>query len=144
MIISLDALISKVLNISQDWRLQLLQNWASIVGSLKEHICLEHIYGNTVVIGVYESHWMHELTGLSRVLSQAINKSLGSEYVTQVKFKLCSRRAYHRPARPPLLCLEAQERAPLILTAEHTRMLESIADQALRRALLRFFTRCAA
>lgn len=144
MIISLDALIPKVLNTSQDWRLQLLQSWASIVGSLKTQVCLEHIYGSTVVIGVYESHWIHELTGLSRILLHTINKSLGQEYVTQLKFRLCQRREYRRPARPPVHVVQAQEQAQLVLTVEHKRMLECITDRALRRALVAFFARCAA
>jgi hypothetical protein len=144
MLTSLDALIPKVLNISQDWRLQLLQSWTSIVGSLKTHMCLECIYGSTIVIGVYDSHWIQELTGLSRVLLCSVNKTLGQEYVTQVKFRLCNRREYQRPAHPPVVRTAwTYEYVQPAFTIEQQRMIEGITDKRLRRALVTFFARCA-
>ena len=142
MITSLEALIPQVLNTSHDWRLQLLQNWHTIVGSLKTRICLEHIYGTVVVIGVYETHWIQELNCLSRVLLQAINASLGQERVTQIKFRHSAKRSYPKPTRPlaPTVCVQAE----INFTPEQRRMLERIGDQALCTALTAFFIRCTA
>ena len=62
-------LVPQILQHNDEWRLTLLRHWNTIIGTLQTRVRLEKIYDDTLIIGVYESHWMHELHLFSRYLS---------------------------------------------------------------------------
>ncbi len=133
-------LIAHIVNPTKDWRLLLLHKWPTIVGSLKTRIRLERIYQTTLIIGVYESHWMQELFILSRMLMQTINKHLGHPYVTELKFKLIEPLPLEKKAES----LENQvlPYAPVSFTVAHHQALNHVYDDQLRNVLTHFFIRC--
>jgi hypothetical protein len=129
-----------VLDSSTDWRLYLLQNWQSIVGSLKTRIRLEKISDDTLIIGVYESHWMQELFLLSRVLISSINKHLGQQKITRLRFKLVEEKHTRL-----IVCKTQDMRYEVLvphLTCEQKHALMHIKDEQLRNELTRFLARC--
>ena len=69
------------------WKHELLQNWHTIFGNLGTKITLEKIYDTTIVLGVYDSCWMHELYLLSPLLVDKINENLDQHRIKQVRFK---------------------------------------------------------
>lgn len=64
----------------QNWHIKLRAEWHVIMGDLAKRARLERVQGSTVIIGVYDSHWMHELHALSRMIVQRINGALQPHY----------------------------------------------------------------
>lgn len=77
----LTQLVNQLLSKTEhDWQLKLRADWSTIMGDLSLRARLERINGSTVVIGVYDSHWMHELHALSRMMLQRMNSALYQLY----------------------------------------------------------------
>lgn len=72
-----DTLFQKATN---NWHIKLRADWPHIMGDLSKRARLERVNGSTVVIGVYDSHWMHELHALSRMILFRMNSVLGPSY----------------------------------------------------------------
>lgn len=88
MAIAIKNILDNIFSNQNDWRIQLLRQWDTIVGNLKTRVRLEKIYNDTLVIGVYESHWMQELFLLSKVLIDSINRHLDEPRITNLRFKI--------------------------------------------------------
>jgi Dna[CI] antecedent, DciA len=128
-----------VLAMSNDWRLVLLNNWSTIVGSLKTRICLEKIFDDMLVIGVYEYHWMQELHMLSRVIIATINKHLDKPRIVKLQFRLKEEKPKHFLPRPAPSVYVSRA---VTFTEKQQQALINIADEGLRQALTNFFIRC--
>ena len=135
---SLKDLIPLVLE-KDDWRMLLARQWNPLVGSLKTRIRLEKIYDDTVVIGVYESHWMQELYLLSSELRDSINMTIGVPRINHVRFMLVEdkikrqRKIHSKPQKRPQY---------VSLSAAQERALTQITDEELKRVLTDFWGRC--
>ncbi len=122
-----------------DWRMALLQHWNTVVGTLKTRIRLEKIYDDTLVIGVYESHWMQELHLLSSVLIESINTFLGEERVHHLRFMLVEEKRLVKKEKRT----KQHEKLPEPkLNRFQNKALEEIADEQLKAALAKFWARC--
>ncbi len=88
MAVALRDVIPLVLEKQHDWRVGLARDWHLIVGTLATRTCLEKIYDDTVIIGVYESHWMQELYLLSSDIKDSINSTLKVSRINHIRFKL--------------------------------------------------------
>lgn len=115
------------------WRAHLLRDWNSIVGALHTRMCLEKIHEDgTLIIGVHDSRWMHELFYLSQEIIQTINAQLGQPHVMRIRLILSntkhspSHRARKRRAATPAP-------PPTPAPAAHTRPLTPREQQALQR-----------
>ncbi len=143
MAVLLKELVPSILGTRVDWRTSLLSQWDSLVGSLKTRVRLEKIQEDTLIIGVYESHWMQELYLLSDVLIDSINQFLGEPRIKQLRFKLVEERKFTSRK------LTVRKRANFIirstsveLTHEQSRALTQIPDGQLKDALIQFWARC--
>lgn len=75
------SLVDQILSRTEhDWQMKLRAEWSTIMGDLSTRARLERINGSTVIIGVYDSHWMHELHALSRMMLQRMNSALYKLY----------------------------------------------------------------
>lgn len=139
MAVALKDLIPRILDTQADWRVGLARDWHAIVGGLATRTCLEKIYEDTVVIGVYESHWMQELYLLSPEIKEAINAVLKVPRIRHVRLKLVEekkktiRKVYPKKIRRP---------DSVVLTSSQTHALARIQDEDLRVALTDFWARC--
>lgn len=79
--------------LSSDWRFNLLENWHEIVGPLNTHTRIERIEKDSLIIGVYDAHWMQELYILSKDLLKKINNILGENKIKRISFKLVQKRS---------------------------------------------------
>ena len=146
MAILIKDFLNTLFNKEENWHIRLLEEWPNIVGTLKTRICLEKIEGSTIIIGVYESHWMQELHLLSRFLVARINTSLGVElgspekYVHQVKFKLMDLPKARTASY--IRINTTYSHTPLALNATHEQLLSTIKDSGLRSSLALFFRTC--
>lgn len=134
------SLMNAVLHEQNTWQQLLLHNWATIVGPLHTKICLERIQDTTVIIGVHDVHWMHELHCLSRELITTINEHLGKPHVTKVRLVLSntqhSTRTKKRATQPQrTISAPVQESAAAPLTPSQQKALSAIEDEQLQQLL---------
>lgn len=81
------TILNSLLAQHNNWQLQLLQCWPSIVGNIKTDVQLLKIYEDTLVIGVMDSCWLQELYLLSPLLIQTINQKLDLPRIKKLRFK---------------------------------------------------------
>ncbi len=132
-------LVPQILQHNDEWRLTLLRHWNTIIGTLQTRVRLEKIYDDTLIIGVYESHWMHELHLFSSVLIDSINRYLGHERIAHLRFKLVEEKK-----QLSKFSLARREVTPVevVLTPSQLGALRAISDESLKAALLQFWGRC--
>lgn len=137
--VALKQIIPAIFKNPVDWRLTLLNNWTTIVGGLQTRIRLEKIYEDTIVIGVYESHWMQELYLLSSLLIDKINEHLKEKRINHLRFKLVEEKKrilFAQSSQKKLIIKEVQ------LTDLQKNALIEIKDEQLSSALITFWQRC--
>ena len=123
---------------NEDWKSKLIREWAQIVGNLHTKMCLEKIEGAVLKIGVYDSHWIHELFMLAPMIVRTINTALGGSYVVSVRFGVKEKKRV-----VALYDVEQQVvQQPIELTLQQQQMLSNITDNELRLSLEQFLKRC--
>jgi len=141
MALLLKEYIEDILAKHDTWYSRLATQWETIVGSLHQRIRLEKVFDDTIVIGVYDSHWMQELYLLSPELCQRINDFMGEQRINHIRFMLVERR--EKIARKTFSKKKIFRPIVVPLTAQQSKALESISDTELRQALTDFWGRCA-
>lgn len=74
-------------NQSQAWKMNLIKNWPTIIGSLHEKVSLQKINATSVVLGVYDSCWIQELYLLSKLILKKINSGLDRPRIETLRFQ---------------------------------------------------------
>jgi len=125
---------------SNDWRIMLLRNWSDILGTLSQHVQLEKIEHDTLVLCVQDACWLHEVYMLSPVLLATINQKLDQPYVKRLRFKQMStpknrQKIFRKHTMSQII-------APYPLSPHEQKALSSIDDPLLRNALEQFLHRC--
>ena len=131
-------IIPRILDVD-DWKIGLARHWEQVVGTLQTRIRLEKIFDDTVVIGVYESHWMQELYLLSSVLRDSINRFLGEHRINHLRFTLVEERK--RTVRKPQSKKFIRPKH-VSLSLQQEKALKGIPDEKLRTALIDYWSRC--
>jgi hypothetical protein len=133
-----------LLDPSKDWRLYLLTQWNSIMGSLAARVRLERIEqapeGTMLILGVYESVWLQELHMLSAVLIRSINAKLGQPYIKQVRLILVIKQKDRSKKYTDTLPILHQEK--IVLTEQEKKALAAISNAELKQTLENFLLRC--
>jgi hypothetical protein len=140
MAVLIKDIIPQLVSYNADWRIALLAQWQAIVGKLKTRIRLEKVYEDTLVIGVYESHWMQELYLLSSVLIDSINTFLGEPRIKHLRFKLVEEKKRITRGKKRATFVK---QAVLSLTEGQQSAIAHIEDEHLKKALIDFWSRCA-
>lgn len=139
MAVAIKDIIPHILEKQADWRVALARDWHKIVGSLGTRTCLEKIFEDTAIIGVYESHWMQELYLLSSDIRDLLNSMLPTPRIKHVRFKLVE----ERKKRARILPMKKRKRQSVVpLSGLQKEALERIKDQDLQSALTDFWARC--
>jgi hypothetical protein len=128
--------------LSQDgWQMKLTRQWNEAVGPLNTRIRLEKIYEDTLVVGVYEQHWMQELYLLSPLLKDSINKFLGEQCIEHLRFVLVEdKQKTPRKPKPKLLVRPKT----IMLSSGQKKVLSEINDEEFRNMLIDYWGRCCA
>lgn len=144
MAILLNNILEKILNHNNDWRFKLIKNWDKVACGLATRIRLESIFATTVVIGVYEAHWMQELFLLSNIILDNINKVTINYKVTNIKFKLVSadKKINQKKYNLNKSCTNSIMRAPAVLNETQKLALKRLNNQDLENVLISFLARC--
>jgi hypothetical protein len=124
----------------ENWKLQLLANWDTIVGNLADKMRVDKIEGNTLYIGVYQSSWMHELFLLSAVLKKTINNCLDKPRIKHIRLKYASKKETTKKKK--IVISKQIIFEPISLSSKEEHALVNIKDDELKEALHSFLSRC--
>ena len=109
------------------------------MGNLANHVTIEKIYPDTIVLGVYDSCWLQELYLLSATLLQTINQSLDQPRIKQIRFKQTTRKK--QKSSPPVPT--KKEITPEVsISCSEEKALSRITDESMRVVLKSFLIRC--
>jgi hypothetical protein len=138
---AIDLIVRKFLQKhGHTWQMHLIQNWRTIVGNLHTRICLEKIQGDTLVVGVYDSHWMQELFLLNSMLLDTINAHFDKPYVKHVRLKLAKQNEKQKKKKQVITAPEKQQ--VVTMTKRHESALSAVKDEQLQEALYHFLQYC--
>lgn len=128
--------MNAVLPRAHDWQTRLAREWPNAVGALSERMRLEQVKGTLLVIGVYDSHWISELFLLTPRIIEEINKFLGSNQVTQLRFVIAKRTSSHKKTK---ISENSEQKPRARMSPRQEKVLSSIKDRQLHDALEKFF-----
>ncbi|HSW76191.1 MAG TPA: DciA family protein [Candidatus Saccharimonadales bacterium] len=123
----------------KQWKLQIISQWDSIMGSLSSKVSICKIYNNSITLGVTDSCWMQELNLLSELIKDKINKTLDTPRIELIRFKYISQHAtgsQKKEAQAPIVYTEKK------LTRQEQQALDNIKDPELSQALQGFLQTC--
>lgn len=122
---------------------KLLTNWPEISGKLSTRMCIERVQHQMIVLGVYDTIWIQELYCMSDILLAQINKFIGENYFTELRFryvnkpKIKNNKFINNSKSPTII-----KPAIIKLTTQEQVTLKNITDPELRLALKNFLLRC--
>jgi hypothetical protein len=122
-----------------DWKIKLLKEWPSIMGSLARYVSIVKIYDDTIILGAQDSCWLQELYLLSSQIITTINQSLDQPRIKQVRFKQVGHITKKNHSSP---IIPGKTAPPICLNAREKMALNRIKNENLRSALQSFLIRC--
>lgn len=138
---SIKNILDSYFSDQENWKITLLKNWDSILGNLNKQVRLEKVYDDTVILGVYDGHWMQELYMLSHVLMQTINGALDKPRIKKIRFKLVDTKKAAGPIKQQK-SVQPETQTSIIVSGSELKTLDTIKDPQLRSALYDFLMRC--
>lgn len=140
MISAVDLILHKFLQKhGHTWQMYLIQNWVTIMGNLHSRVCLEKIQGDTLVVGVYDSHWMQELFLLQSMLVDMINAHFDRPYVKNIRLKLAKQTEQVKKKKKIEKKIDTTE---TIITEQQQAALACVKDEELQKVLSHFLKHC--
>ncbi len=138
MTVRINNLLQNILRTDNNWKMQLLRDWPSIMGNLGTKVHLEKIHDDTLVLGVADSCWMQELYMLSNILINRINEKLDQPRIKKLRFKTVGA----QPTPHKREHKTVKKFKDVRLNPSERRALEKIQDPQLCEALEKFLIRC--
>lgn len=124
---------------SNSWQFKLASQWSCLVGNLANIMSLEKIYGTTIIVGVYEQSWMHELYMLSSMIIKTINENLEGSKIDKIQFKLATRKKNIESKKMNISQINTMV---VSLNKQEELALSCIKDVELRQSLQLFLMSC--
>lgn len=122
------------------WQMYLIQNWRTILGNLHTRVCLEKVQGDTLVVGVYDSHWMQELFLLQSMLVDMINAHFDQPYIKTIRLKLANQA--EKSKKKSYTHKVAKSHVPVTITKKHQEALSQVKDEQLQQILAQLLQHC--
>lgn len=132
----LDSLLQPSIH-HEAWKLNLIKNWPSIIGSLHDKVCLQKIQATSVVLGVHDSSWIQELYLLSKLILKKINSHLDTPRILTLRFQCIEKK---EPVNKKTAAVFIKK--TVNLKPQEYKALEKINDPQLSAALQGFLERC--
>lgn len=133
------SVLNKVLPQEQAWKMKILRNWDTILGSLSRKVVLQRIDDHAVILAVTHPSLAQELLMLSDLIREKINAAIGHEMIRIIHFRTtASRREFQQQAvvRPQTITPKPT------LSAAEQKHLATIEGKELRDALAAFYATC--
>lgn len=128
-----------VSNHQKNWKFQLMNQWATIMGTLVTKVSIYKIYNDSIILGVSDSGWMQELYLLSNLIKQKINATLDKPRIETIRFQYVTN---NKASRAHITTFEAPATTERLLTSREKKALEKIQDPELSQALARLLQKC--
>jgi len=123
---------------NEAWKLNLIKNWPTIIGSLHDKVSLQKIHTTSVVLGVHDSSWIQELYLLSKLILKKINDQLDKPRILTLRFQCIEKKEMiHQQKSKTISIKKKRDLKPLEIKA-----LQKINDPELSQALQGFLQRC--
>lgn len=139
MVIPVKRILDSLLSQHNNWQIQLLNTWPTIVGSIRTKVQLLKIQEDTLVIGVFDSCWLQELYLLSPLLIKTINEKLDQPRIKKLRFKTVGIADKKEKKEAPAKKVVSKI---VQLSARELETLKEIKDEQLRQALKDYLIRC--
>lgn len=137
--------LPRILPVSQHWKLALLQNWSTIIGTLHDKVVLHKVGDDHVVLRVVHPSLAQELHYLSELLREKINNALDQPRINALHFRtgIQSKKTAFR-TKPLKKRGHEVHHAPrqVRFTPREKSALTKIDNTELRSALCAFYTTC--
>lgn len=124
------------------WKINLIKNWPTIIGSLHDKISVQKIHATSVVIGVYDSCWMQELYMLSKLILKKINENLDRPRIETLRFICIEQKSQNHQSILKKTPEPFFKKKPMILTYQQKAALSKIDDTQLSQALEKLLEKC--
>ena len=134
------AALDTVLPTQQTWRLQILQQWPTIIGNLSGKVKLHKVDDHSVVLSVTHPGLAHELLMLTDLIREKINAVIGRPQIKAIHFRNFHRKSTRPKPQPISRPTAPTQRATLNNTEQ--QMLATIENEELRAALSSFYRTC--
>jgi hypothetical protein len=126
------------------WKMDLFQQWNSIIGSLADKVRIERIKDDQLILGVTHPAWAQELFLMSHVIKQKVNNALDHERIKNIQFRTIDFeaerkvRAKKKNTCDPgdIICNQ------VVLNDKEQQKLLNIENNDLRKVLEKFYIRC--
>jgi hypothetical protein len=133
--------LHKILPQEHVWKMNVLQQWETILGPLSKKVVLQRIDSHAVVLSVAHPGLAQELLLLSDLIRSKINAAIGHEAITTIHFKTAAeRRTFSSPQAPTAAPSPPPARIPL--SPLENKQLSTINNKELRQALAEFYATC--
>lgn len=121
------------------WKVTLLREWHNIMGNLADHVSIEKIHEDVIVLGVQDASWLQELYLLSGTILETINQNLDQPRFKSIRFKQKGRTAKKKEKK---IAPEPQKIHCIHFSKHEQDALNAIQNNQLRDALRSFLIRC--
>ena len=126
------------------WKMDLFQQWNSIIGSLSSKVRIERIKDDQLILAVVHPAWAQELFLMSHVIKQKVNNALDRERIKNIQFltidfeverklRANKKNSYDKPNI---------FRNQVVLNYKEQQKLLCIKNNDLRKVLEEFYIRC--
>ena len=129
-------LLQSLFNQNNDWKMILLKQWPEIVGTLAQHVQVEKVTDETLVLAVQDSCWLQELYHLSDLLLKSINQKLDRPRIKKLRFKTKGL-PQERKTKKVLPTIK-RARKKITLSRHEQNALDRVKDKQLQEALKEF------
>ncbi|MFA6527380.1 MAG: DUF721 domain-containing protein [Candidatus Babeliales bacterium] len=92
---TLPSLLAHLIPAEHRWKIELLKQWDSIIGPLKEKVIIDKIQDNVLILGVVHPAWAQELLMFMPLLKQKINACCDKERITVIRFRFIDKATLH-------------------------------------------------
>ena len=138
-------LIAHIIPKQHRWKMDLFQQWSSIIGSLSDKVRIEKIVGNKLILGVIHPAWAQELFMMSHVIKDKVNSALKQERIKEVRVKAVDfMEATQKTANRQRQCDRINPTPGAIITLSflEKKALAVVENKELQEELRRFYIRC--
>jgi hypothetical protein len=138
-------LIAHIIPKQHRWKMDLFQQWNSIIGSLRDKVRIEKIVGDKLILGVIHPAWAQELFMMSHVIKDKVNNALKQERIKEVRvravdFAEATQKTANRKRQYDRLSTTTRE--VISLSWSEKKALSGVDNKELREELRKFYIRC--
>ena len=137
--VSIDKIVEQFVQNNKSHSLYpiLIRDWDLIFGKLKDKVKLEKAYNDTIILGVSNSSWLHELNLLSNVLLTKINDHLKKPLVKKIILKIASKKELKKKIITDKITLKV-----IRFKENELKALDKLADKELAENMKNFLIKC--